>query len=493
MSVTAEEIKAAADRAEARAAGAMPGAKDYEFKSGGEAIADDDLGPPARVVWPEQTRNGRPIKGSMINVRKAIDELKLTMRYDNFLGRYAVEGDGLGQFVGEMDDKVVRKFRELCFYKLGYEPTKDAAYEGIQRACEERSFNSVQDQLDILVWDGEPRIHNWLTTYLGVEDTPLHRAWGELVLMAAVRRVYDPGCTFQHVLVLEGPEGANKSSVVKVLACGQADKRPLYFSDSSILNKTEKEQMELTRGVWFYEIAELAGMRRADQHTIKRFVTAEEERGRPAYAHFKENQPRIAIFIGTFNTDADTGELVEYLNPGDRRRWWPVRVGAIDIGALQRDRWQLLAEAKDKAEPCPILARDDWSPLKLDPSLWADAAEEQKEREISSPIADRFSTLYSRLLASPNVLDNGKTVTAGTDYIVTDAEVWVAAKTVVEMLPPTLVGDGRNMAAALRKLQWRQVRDRRSGVLQRGYVHDRNEGDAALAEPEPADPGADFD
>jgi len=152
-----------------------------------------------------------------------------------------------------------------------------------------------------------------------------------------------------------------------------------------------------------------------------------------------------------------------------------------------------LAEAKEKAEPCPILGRDDWSPLKLDPSLWADAAEEQKEREISSPIADRFSTLYSRLLASPGVLDNGKTVTAGTDYIVTDVEVWVAAKTVVEMLPPTLVGDGRNMAAALRKLQWRQVRDRRSGVLQRGYVHDRNEGDAPLVEPESADPGADFD
>jgi hypothetical protein len=60
------------------------------------------------------------------------------------------------------------------------------------------------------------------------------------------------------------------------------------------------------------------------------------------------------------------------------------------------------------------------------------------------------------------------------------------------MLPPTLVGDGRNMAAALRKLQWRQVRDRRSGLLQRGYVHDRDEGDAAPADSEPSDDGADF-
>ena len=65
------------------------------------------------------------------------------------------------------------------------------------------------------------------------------------------------------------------------------------------------------------------------------------------------------MFIGTFNTDADTGDLVEYLNPGDRRRWWPVRVGKIDIPALVRDRDQLLAEAK--------VNHDLEASLKLDP------------------------------------------------------------------------------------------------------------------------------
>jgi hypothetical protein len=63
MSISAEEIKAAADRAEARARGAAPGAQDYEFKAGDEVAADDDSGPlPPHVVWPEQTRNGKPIK-----------------------------------------------------------------------------------------------------------------------------------------------------------------------------------------------------------------------------------------------------------------------------------------------------------------------------------------------------------------------------------------------------------------------------------------------
>ena len=45
------------------------------------------------------------------------------------------------------------------------------------------------------------------TDYVGVEDTPLHRQWARMVLWAAVARVYKPGTKFDHVLVLEGPEG----------------------------------------------------------------------------------------------------------------------------------------------------------------------------------------------------------------------------------------------------------------------------------------------
>lgn len=296
------------------------------------------------TAWPELTQGGAPRKGSMMNVRKAIAELGLKVGYDLFLGRYTVEGYDMQAFVGEVNDKIARKFRELSFLKLRYEPGAEAAREGLMRACEEHMYNSVLDYLDGLKWDGVERLDRWLTTYLGVEDTALHRAWGTIFLTAAVRRIRDPGCKFDHVLVLEGPEGADKSTTAQVLACGHAGDRPEYFSDSGILHKTEKEQQELTKGVWFYEIAELAGMKKADQHAVKAFITRQEERARPAYGYFKENQPRIAVFIGTFNTDADTGELVEYLNPGDRRRWWPVQVGKIDIPALIRDRDQLLAD-----------------------------------------------------------------------------------------------------------------------------------------------------
>jgi predicted P-loop ATPase len=185
--------------------------------------------------------------------------------------------------------------------------------------------------------------------------------------------------------------------VVKVLACGQAEQRPLYFSDSPILHLKEREQQELTKGVWFYELAELAMMSRADQYSIKRFITAEEERARAAYAHFKSNQARIAIFIGTFNTDENNDGLVEYLNPGDRRRWWPVRIGAvhpIDLAGLQRDRWQLFAEAREMHSDG--LVERVWRSLRLSRDLWSDATAEQIEREKVDPYVEILAPLYAK-------------------------------------------------------------------------------------------------
>jgi predicted P-loop ATPase len=457
------QAKAKAD-ADAAQADGQPQPPSYEFRLGER----DEL-------WPEIKRNGEPIKGSMLNAVSAIERLNLTCRRDTFLNTYIVQGPGMGNFVGELDDALVRKFRELSFERLLYEPGKEAAYDALLRKCEENSFNSLTAQLDELQSDGVPRLDPWLTTYLGENDTPLHRQYARLVLMAAVRRAYDPGVAFQHVLVLEGPEGVDKSSTVKVLASGQAERNPPYFSDSPILHKAERDQQELTKGVWFYEIAELAGMRKADAHMVKNFVTKEAERARAAYERFQKSQPRVAIFIGTFNTDANTGQTVEYLNAGDRRRWWPVRVAEVsptDLAALQRDRWQLFAEAL--AQHTDALGEREWKLLRLPKEFWEAAAVEQKEREVVSPLVDRLSNLYDRLRKAPKSMsaNEGYTGTPGEDFIVDGVEVWVSSKFIVE-----LVGrwdaSGRGAAGAMGALGWSSTNDTRGSVKsrRRGYVH----------------------
>jgi predicted P-loop ATPase len=57
----------------------------------------------------------------------------------------------------------------------------------------------VCDYLDGLQWDGQKRLDTWVIRYLGAEDTPLNRAFGRKMLVAAVRRARQPGCKFDYV------------------------------------------------------------------------------------------------------------------------------------------------------------------------------------------------------------------------------------------------------------------------------------------------------
>jgi len=71
------------------------------------------------------------------------------------------------------------------------------------------------------------------------------------------------------------------------------------FSDQTILGKKDREQQELTQGVWVFEIADLSGMSKADIESTKAFVTREVDRARPAYGHFLTKQARRTVFAAT--------------------------------------------------------------------------------------------------------------------------------------------------------------------------------------------------
>jgi Virulence-associated protein E len=423
------------------------------------------------IQWPEITGKNNPKPNSMMNATAVIGALRLRCEHDIFHDRKSVEGTELRSFTGDLADPIVRKFQELAFIKLGYNPGKQATEEALLRRCEENRFHPIMDYLDGLVWDGTPRLDRWLSIYCGVEDTPLVRAQGAIVIMAAVCRIYKPGTKFDHVLVLEGEEGVRKSSVVKVLANGTLDKDD-NFSDSPVLGLDERKQMELTCGVWFYELAELANMKKADMHGVKNFITKQVERARAAYDRFQREQPRTCIFIGTFNTAPGTNALITYLNPGDQRRWWGVRVGEIDIEALQRDRDQLFAEAMVRYNVYR-LGLDPHPKLYLPPELEAEARAIAGEREIVDPLADTLSDLYASILhikdakypLTPDGVpievksdDCESALTKGGDarpFAYVDADrVWVASAYIVERVPAARKGDGRGINNAMTKQGW---------------------------------------
>ena len=150
-----------------------------------------------------------------------------------------------------MDDDILSEIRfSLVWEKSGQEPAKDKVADAISLIGKRNSYHPVRDYLAALVWDGVPRIDTWLIDYAGATDTCLNRAIGRKILCAAVRRVRQPGCKFDQVCVLKGPQGIMKSSLVKALCNSK-----YWFTDQLKIGLGAKETIEISSGAWIVELA----------------------------------------------------------------------------------------------------------------------------------------------------------------------------------------------------------------------------------------------
>ena len=69
------------------------------------------------------------------------------------------------------------------------------------------AFNEVQKYLEALMWDGVPRLDTLFIDYLGAKDTAYNRAVCRKSFTAAVARAMTPGCKYDTMLILAGPQG----------------------------------------------------------------------------------------------------------------------------------------------------------------------------------------------------------------------------------------------------------------------------------------------
>lgn len=215
----------------------------------------------------------------------------------------------------------------------------DKLDRAIKIVADKNKFNAVRDYLESLKWDGKERLGTLFVRYLGAEDDKngLTRAMTEKIFTAAVARVMKDEVKFDNMIILSGPQGIGKSTLLRYMG------KDKWFTDS-VTQFEGKDAAELIQGKLVIEIGELQAMKRSEISTVKQFLSRQSDDYRPAYGHFKEYHPRRCVFFGTTN---DTDFLKDQTG---NRRFWPIECGIREPTAsvwddLPNEVDQLWAEA----------------------------------------------------------------------------------------------------------------------------------------------------
>jgi predicted P-loop ATPase len=224
----------------------------------------------------------------------------------------------------------------------------------------DNEIHCVRDYLDGLQWDGTKRLDLWLTMTFGCPSDNYYKAVGSKLLIAAVRRVRKPGCKYDQLVVLEGPQDIGKSTAILILF--GAD-----WSTDRISDLSSKDAAIDLRGKWGVELPEIEHLIKADVETVKAFLSRATDHYRPPYGRVAVDVPRQSVLIGTTNA-------TEYLRDATgNRRVWPVRcLSAVGVGAdldwLRTNRDQLWAEASHREAAHETIWLDDVATNTVGPS-----------------------------------------------------------------------------------------------------------------------------
>lgn len=240
------------------------------------------------------------------------------LAYDDFLYSEVIRGQlpwrgrkrpdqDYEPWLGDDDSQLQHYFGKA--YKIN---SKSIIMNALKAVVHQHEFHPIKEYLNSYTWDGIPRLELLFIYYLGADDTPYVRAVTRKMLVAAVARIFEPGCKFDYMLVLVGPQGAHKSTILQMLG-------RRWFSDS-LKSFDSKEAGEHMQSAWIFEFGELAAMKKAAVEEIKAFITKRSDKYRVAFDRVVTDFPRKCVFFGTTNNfnflKDDTGN----------RRFWPVNV-----------------------------------------------------------------------------------------------------------------------------------------------------------------------
>ena len=203
--------------------------------------------------------------------------------------------------------------------------------ESILTVAEDNRVNPPRDYFSNLVWDGTPRLNSWLHHVYGVPDDELHQQIGSNWMKGLIKRVMQPGCQFDHVLVLVSGQGMRKSTSIRALGAP-------WHVETTHSTDNKDFYLLLAQNV-IVEFSEGEILDRTSVKKLKAEITKTEDQIRPPFERGIVKMKRSCVFALT------TNEL-EFKDSTGNRRWLPVELQkTADIDWLQENKEQLYAEA----------------------------------------------------------------------------------------------------------------------------------------------------
>jgi putative DNA primase/helicase len=277
------------------------------------------------------TMNGHPICNTD-NILRILQNFKAFEGFiwiDDFHMKMFTNWDGEVREWTEVDTIQLMVIFQREFGMRGAKRTH--VQEAVEIVAKKNLKNEPRDWIKSLVWDKNSRIENFFADCMGAFDNDYTKAASKNFWVGLAARILLPGCKLDTMVIFEGGQGKLKSTALETIG-GK-------WYTVSATNPTNKDFYLIMQGNILIEIAELDGFSRAEVNTIKNILSTRKDRFRPPYGRTALDFPRQSVFAGSTNED-------EYLRDSTGgRRFWPIKVGNVDIQLIKEHRDQLFAEA----------------------------------------------------------------------------------------------------------------------------------------------------
>ena len=312
--------------------------KTLEIFNNRDKTNNDDISWMEKLEYNKNTGALNKSINNVVLILEKSEDLKGKIGLDEFANRGVVLGklpwdeEEEKRLWSDVDDAELSRYLESGYGITG----QDKIDKALLIVSYRNRFNDVKRYLESLKWDGQKRIGNLLSDYLGAENNVYTADVMKKSLAAAVGRAIKGDTKYDYMPILTGAQGIGKSTFLRILG-------KEWFSDS--LQCFEgKEAAEMIQGTWINELGELTVMSRSETNAVKQFLSKQEDIYREAYGRRTNKFPRRCVFYGTTNNSEFLKDIT------GNRRFWPIDCGVKEVtksvfNDLENEVDQIWAEA----------------------------------------------------------------------------------------------------------------------------------------------------